>query len=101
MIESLCDCLFEDKKIIVELKALINDPDTRIYQFKYFPRPWFFNMIKKALLKSSSMCKKAEEILTEYHVRCQNNLIRSYADPSRCKLISTEQQEDGQAQEVI
>ena len=62
LFESLCEILFEDKKLLIELKERLFNTKINFMSFRFLKRDYFTATIKKSVNKIVHMVKKLEEI---------------------------------------
>ena len=62
LFESLCEILFEDKKLLIEAKERLFNTKINFMSFRFLKRYYFTASIKKSANKIVHMVKKLEEI---------------------------------------
>ena len=62
LFESLCEILFEDKKLLIEIKERLFNTKINFMSFRFLKRDYFTATIKKSVNKIVHMVKKLEEI---------------------------------------
>ena len=62
LFESLCEILFEDKKLLIEIKERLFNTKINFMSFRFLKRDYFTASIKKSVNKIVHMVKKLEEI---------------------------------------
>ena len=64
-LDMITECLFDDKKIITEIKSKANNKETDPRSWRLLPRTYHQALIKKALNKSQQIKARFTEILEQ------------------------------------
>lgn len=64
-LDSLCECLFDDKKIIAEIKTKVMNKEIAPRTWRFLPRSYFAALIKKAVHKSQAIRTRFAEIIEQ------------------------------------